>query len=155
VDEAPALAARQHPGGERGCKSGSQHRGLAAARRADGGEQRRADKPRHQLGDEALAPEVVARVVRVEARQALERTDVDGRLALAGLRGVEAGQLLEELHVGHVGLELRFRVAEHATARGGPVRRVGEPPAGVGTGPLADEPMDPARKSFARLEYRL
>ena len=71
----PVLAARQHAAGERGQQPGPHDRGLAAARRADDREQRRADEARDQLGHEPLAPEEVLGVVGVERGEALVRAD--------------------------------------------------------------------------------
>ena len=77
----PVVAAGQHAARQRRQQPGSDHGGLAAARRADDGEQRRADEPRDQLGDEPLAPEEVRGVVGVEGRQPLVRAG-DRRLVV-------------------------------------------------------------------------
>ena len=68
----PALAARQHAGGERGEQSRAQRRGLAAARRPHDPHQRRPGQPCHHLGDEPLAPEEDPGIVHVEGGEALE-----------------------------------------------------------------------------------
>ena len=67
----PAFAAGQDPAGQRGQQTGPDDGRLAAAGRADDAEQRRADEPRDELGDELLAAEEVVGVVDVEGRQAL------------------------------------------------------------------------------------
>ena len=55
--ELPVLAAGQHAGRERGEQPGPQRRRLAAARRADDPDQRRARQARHHLGHQPLAAE--------------------------------------------------------------------------------------------------
>ena len=69
----PLVDARQNPAGQRRQQSGPHDGGLAAARRSYDPEQRRADRPRDQLGDEPLASEEVPGVGDVEAGEALER----------------------------------------------------------------------------------
>ena len=69
----PVLAAGQHAARQGGQQAGPDDRGLAAARRSDDAEQRRADQPRDELGDEPLAAEEVRRVGDLEGGEALER----------------------------------------------------------------------------------
>ena len=99
----PVVAAGQHAARQRRQQPGSDHGGLAAARRADDGEQRRADEPRDQLGDEPLAPEEVRGVVGVEGRQPLVRAG-DRRLIV-----LRRETLADDLELGdaagEVGLE--------------------------------------------------
>ena len=108
----PVLAAGQHPAGQRRQQAGAQDRRLAAARRPDDAEQRRADEAGDELGDEPLASEEVARVGDVVGGQALERADdrhivaVAPPAALARLLQVDdaAGQLgLDRAQLGAAG----------------------------------------------------
>ena len=69
----PVLAAGQHAVRQGGQQAGPHDRGLAAARRAHDAEQRRADEPGDELGDEPLAAEEVRRVGDLERGEALER----------------------------------------------------------------------------------
>ena len=92
----PLVAARQDPAGQGGQQSGPHDRGLAAARRSDDAEQRRADRPRDELGDEPLASEEVPGVGDVEAGEALERAH-QRRL----VRGEQIGALAGRLEVDH------------------------------------------------------
>ena len=87
----PAVAAREHAGGERRQQPGAQRRGLAAPRRADDREQRRAHQARDELRDELLAPEEVLGVVDVEGGEPLERAD-HGRPVVG--RGEQLGALV-------------------------------------------------------------
>ena len=70
-DVVPALAAGKQAGRERGQQAGHDHRGLAAARRADDAEQPRPHGPRGQLSHEALAAVEVRRVGLLERGQPL------------------------------------------------------------------------------------
>ncbi len=87
--ERPALAAGQHPGGERSEQTGVQCRGLAAAGRPDDPQERGARHPRDQLGHEPLAPEEEACVAGLERGQPLVRADS----RLTGRERVQLGAL--------------------------------------------------------------
>ena len=71
----PVGASGQDSAGEGGQQAGPHDRRLAAARRADDREQRRADEPRDELGDELLAAEEVLGVLGAERREALVGAD--------------------------------------------------------------------------------
>ena len=99
--EPPALAARQHPGGQRGQQARAQRRGLAAARRADDAHQRRTGEPRHHRRHKPLAPEEERGVLDLERRQPLERTGDRLRPDLARL-----GALTQRLQLHHLAGQL-------------------------------------------------
>ena len=116
----PAPAARQHPSGERRKKTCAKDRRLAAARRADDAEEAGADEAGDQLGDEALAAEVVLGVERLKARQTFERTYSLGRDASRGERTREGLRLLaRQLEVDHLAGQLGLDLGQVAPAGGG------------------------------------
>ena len=74
----PVLAAGQDAVGERGQQARSQRRGLAAARRPDKRQQRRADELGDELRHEPFPTEEVRSIADVERRQPLVRADDRG-----------------------------------------------------------------------------
>ena len=104
------------PLGERGQQAGAQDRRLAAARRPDDAEQRRADEPGDELGDEPLAAEEVRRVGDLERREPLERAH-DRRAVVARQRGALARRLQLDDVAGQLGLH---RAQLGAAGRGPP-----------------------------------
>ena len=104
-------------------------------------EQRRADEPGDELGDEPLAPEEQVRVVDLERREALERARDD-----AAFVGVDSRRAQLDDVVGQVGLRRAQAQAFLPGARGGgaqaPRRRI--------VRPRARELMHPLRNAAAR-----
>ena len=150
----PVLAARQHAAGERGQQPGPHDRRLAAARRADDREQRRADEPRDELGDEPLAPEEVLGVGGVEASPGPCTGRPSASVVVAVAAG-EAGALARGLELddaaGQLGLERARLAAAGRRAPGGGV----DAPRRLAPRPLARRLVDAARDAAAGREQRL
>ena len=112
----PAVAARQHAGGQRRHQAGAQQRRLPAPGGADERGERRARLPRDQLGDEALAAEEEVRVVDVERGEALEGADED---VLAAVRTAA-----RRLHGDDAADQLVLRRAQRRPPGGDALRRL-------------------------------
>ena len=154
---APLLAARQDAAGERGQEARPERRRLAAPRRADQAQEAAPDQPRHQLGHEALTPEVILSVGGFERRQTLVGTDRDRRRGARGdaVRGLvqrkTTGPVADELQVGHIVDQLVLGLAEGPATRfraiGGRAQPAGRGRACPGRRDAMDRRRDAARLS--------
>ena len=150
----PSLAAGQHAAGERGQQPGPDHGGLAAAGGADDREQRRADEPRDQVGDELLAPEEVLGVVRVEGREALVWAD-HGCLGVRAGACEQPGALAGRLQVHDVAGQLGLQRAGLAAAGRRAARHRVDAARCLAPCPLAGRLVHAPRDAAARGDQRL
>jgi hypothetical protein len=144
----PPLAAGQDAARERVQEAGADDRGLAAARWPDHAQQRSADEPGDDLGDEPLAPEEVFGVVDVVRGEALVRAD--GRPLVLG--GQHGGAIARRLEVADAHRQLGVPRAGLAAARRRSARRRIHSPGGFAAGPLARRLVDATRDAVARGE---
>ena len=128
----PALAAGKHPTGEGREESGAEDGRLAAARWADDAEESGSDEAGDELRNEPLAAEEVVGIGRLEAREALERTDPLGGNSGRRCRARDGPRLLaRHLQIDDLAGQLGLDLAQVAPARSGAGGDVDEPAARV------------------------
>ena len=145
-DLAPAGGAGQHAGGQGRQQTGPHRRGLAAARRADDGQQPGLDQAGHQLRDEPLAAVEQLGIGVLERGQTLVRTGdqvTAGRLHRVG-GGPDVAQ------VEHAGQDVLAQCVELALRLGGGRDGALEPAGGGGGDPGTGRRVDLAGDAVGR-----
>jgi hypothetical protein len=143
----PSLAARQHAGGQRCEQARAQRGGLAAARRPDDAQQRRAGQARHHLGHEPLAPEEDPGVVDVERSEPLERAGHD-----AGLSVVALGTPADRLQLYDLAGDVVLGGAQGRAFGGRAIHGGAQAPRGLRARPLAGGAVHALRDAAAGLD---
>jgi hypothetical protein len=110
--------------------------GLTATRWADDPEQRRADEPRDQLGDQSLSTEEELGVIDVEARETLERAHDSGTGGGLTLRALAHGLQLDD-----AARQLLLSPAQIAALRSRAIGRYAQSTLGLRARPLRSQAM--------------